>query len=149
LDGVSIMLVPMPPGYDYPHRFGVTIVGNMKSLIESVSARVEVSTIAAALPLYQGLAGVDEAPIREFPGLKVAVAGPFLLIEGDAEVLEKLRRAATLYVNNLDAAVELFVDGGGEVIEGPTEAAGGTRVIVQDADGNVFECFRRGSGSGS
>jgi predicted enzyme related to lactoylglutathione lyase len=115
----------------------------MNNLIDSISARIEVSSISEALPLYQALAGVDEAPILEFPGLRLAVVGPFLVIEGDAETLKKLHREATLHVNDLDAAVNSFVKEGGSVIDGPTEAAGGLRTIVADRDGNVFECFYR------
>ena len=115
----------------------------MNNLIDSISPRIEVSSITDALSLYQGLAGVDEAPVLEFPGLRLAVVGPFLLIEGDAQTLEKMRREATLHVNDLEAAVGHFVKQGGSVIDGPTEAAGGVRTIVQDRDGNVFECFHR------
>ncbi|MDX2851156.1 VOC family protein [Actinacidiphila glaucinigra] len=115
----------------------------MNNLIDSISPRIEVSSITDALSLYQGLAGVDEAPVLEFPGLRLAVVGPFLLIEGDAQTLEKMRREATLHVNDLEAAVGHFVKEGGSVIDGPTEAAGGVRTIVQDRDGNVFECFHR------
>ncbi|MER5794844.1 VOC family protein [Streptomyces sp. NPDC001980] len=69
------------------------------------------------------------------------MVGPFLLMEGDA----KLRRAATLHVNDLDAAVGAFVGAGGEVVDGPARSGGGTRTIVRDRDGNVFECFRSDS----
>lgn len=115
----------------------------MNNLIDSISARIEVSRISEALPLYRALTGVEEAPILEFPGLRLAVIGPFLLVEGDKETLEKLHREATLHVNDLDAAVNSFLKEGGSILDGPTEAAGGVRTIVQDRDGNVFECFHR------
>jgi predicted enzyme related to lactoylglutathione lyase len=115
----------------------------MSTLIDSVSARVEVASITESLPLYQKLAGVDDARIVDFPGLRLAVAGPFLLFEGDPAVLEKVRRAATLHVNDMDGAVEAFVTTGGAVIVGPTASAGGFRTIVEDRDGNTFECFHR------
>ncbi|WP_217554611.1 VOC family protein [Streptomyces sp. GbtcB6] len=117
----------------------------MRNLIDSVSARVEVSEMATALPLYKALSGVDEPAVLEFPAVKVAVVGPFLLMEGDAAVLERLRRAATLHVNDLDAAVGAFVGADGEVLDGPAASGGGTRTIVRDRDGNVFECFQKDS----
>ncbi|MFE2043819.1 VOC family protein [Streptomyces sp. NPDC059477] len=116
----------------------------MSNLIESISARVEVTDIKNALPLYQRITGVTDAPVLDFPGLRPAVVGPILLIEGDTETLEKFHREATLHVNDLTAAVDAFVAEGGAVIDGPVDAAGGRRTIVRDRDGNVFECFQAG-----
>lgn len=115
----------------------------MNTIIESISARIEVSSIADSLPLYQQLTGVDDAQVLEFPGLRLAVLGAILLLEGDAETLVKLRRSATLHVNDVDDAIEAFVKDGGAVIDGPAAAPGGSRTIVRDHDGNVFECFYR------
>ncbi|MEV7284719.1 VOC family protein [Streptomyces sp. NPDC093252] len=117
----------------------------MSNFIESISARIEVDDIKHALPLYQRLTGVAEAPVLDFPGLRLAVVGPFLLIEGDdPETLRTFHREATLHVNDLTGAVESFVAEGGEVLDGPVDAAGGRRTIVRDRDGNVFECFQPG-----
>ncbi|MFJ6570589.1 VOC family protein [Streptomyces sp. NPDC091292] len=114
----------------------------MNNLIESISARIEVSSIKDALPLYTGLTGVGDASVLEFPGLRLAVVGPFLLIEGDDETLERFRREATLHVNDLSAAVDVFLREGGSVIDGPVATGGGMRTIVRDPDGNIFECFQ-------
>lgn len=117
----------------------------MSSLIDSVSVRVEVTGLEEALPLYQTLTGVQEPRVREFPEFKVAAVGPFLLLEGDPEALEKHRRTATLRVGSLHAAVSAFVDSGGRVIDGPVTTPAGTRTIVQDRDGNAFECLEPGA----
>jgi predicted enzyme related to lactoylglutathione lyase len=115
----------------------------MNEIVDSVSARIEVADIKEALPLYRSLTGVDDAPVLEFPGLTIAVVGPFLLIQGAAEPLAEFRRDATLHVNDLTAAVEAFLAEGGTVVEPAVRAGGGTRAIVRDRDGNVFECFQR------
>ena len=113
----------------------------MTSLIDSVSVRIEVDDIDAALPTYQALAGTDRIGRYEFPEFTLAVVGPFMLLRGEREVLERFRRAATLHVPDLDATVDAFTGHGGAVIDGPVAAAGGARTIVRDRDGNVFECF--------
>jgi hypothetical protein len=117
----------------------------MTSVISSVAFRIEVADITAALPCYQELAGEQDVNRYDFPEFALASVGPFLLLQGDPETLAKFRRDGTLTVTDLEAAVAAFVNNGGSVVDGPTAAAGGTRTIVQDRDGNVFECFRPGA----
>ncbi|MEW2503742.1 VOC family protein [Amycolatopsis sp. CA-161197] len=117
----------------------------MSEIIDSVSTRIEVKNIGEALPTYQCLAG--DSPVRElsFPEFRLAVVGPFMLFEGDPEVLAAHRRNATLRVHDLDAAIAAFTSRGGELVSPVAPAAGGRRVHLKDRDGNLFECFEPGA----
>jgi len=117
----------------------------MTRLITEVLTRIEVASLADSLPAYQELAGSDDVHHFEFPEFRIAIAGPFMLMEGPTDTLANYRRSATLIVNDVKAAVDAFVSWGGEVLDGPATSAGGTRFIVKDRDGNAFECFQRAS----
>jgi len=114
----------------------------MTSLINQVLTRIEVASLADSLPAYQKLTGSDDIQQHEFPEFRIAIVGPFMLLEGPAETLANFRRSATVIVNDVTAATDIFLSEGGEVLDGPTPSAGGSRVIVKDRDGNAFECFQ-------
>jgi len=118
----------------------------MNKIISEVSTRIEVTSLADALPTYRTLAGTDDVHRFQFPEFALAVVGPFMLLEGDRETLAKYRRSATLIVTDMAAAVDAFTSRGGAVIDGPGQAGAGVRAIVEDRDGNVFECFQRSIG---
>jgi len=101
-------------------------------------ARVEVDDIDAALPLYEALAG-SPATRFGFGEVRLAWAGPFLLLEGAPDALARVRRAATLLTDDVVACRDLVLDAGGEILEGPDPAPNGPRMIARHADGAVFE----------
>jgi len=105
-----------------------------------------VSRIGDALPTYQTLTGSNDARFLEFPDFRIAIVGPFMLMEGPAEVLANYRRSATVIVNDVAAATDAFVNKGGEVVDGPVDSGGGSRVIVKDRDGNAFELYQPAPG---
>ncbi|MFJ2755158.1 VOC family protein [Nocardioides sp. NPDC087217] len=113
----------------------------MTKIIDTVMSRVEVTDLDAALSTYRMLAGTDEVRRLEFPQFRMAIVGTFMLIEGTPEQLAPFRRAATLMASDHDAAVAAFTTAGGQVLEGATASAGGTRTIVADRDGNPFEVY--------
>jgi len=55
----------------------------MNKIISEVSARIEVTSLADALPTYRTLAGTDDVHRLQFPEFALAVVGPFMLLEGD------------------------------------------------------------------
>ncbi|WGL51417.1 VOC family protein [Nocardioides sp. BP30] len=116
----------------------------MTPILSSVQTRIDVSSIEDALPIYQALAGTDDVRRLQFPQFDLAIVGPFMLLQGEAETLREYHREATLVVADLSAAVDAFVRAGGSVLDGPVDSAGGSRVIVADPDGNVFECYQPG-----
>jgi hypothetical protein len=126
----------------WQRRIGAVSVDSMTKLLTEVSTRIEVASLEDALPTYRKLAGSDDVRRLEFPEFDLAIVGPFLLLEGEPETLAKFHRSATLIVTDLAAAVEAFTEVGGSVLDGPTASGGGTRTIVKDRDGNVFECYR-------
>jgi predicted enzyme related to lactoylglutathione lyase len=103
-----------------------------------VVARVEVEDIDAALPLYEALAGTPGRRFR-FGELSLAWVGSFLLLEGSAADLARVRRTATLLTDDLEECRRLVREAGGEVLEGPDPAPNGPRIIARHADGAVFE----------
>jgi hypothetical protein len=48
----------------------------MNKIISEVSTRIEVTSLADALPTYQTLAGTDDVHRFQFPEFAVAVVGP-------------------------------------------------------------------------
>jgi predicted enzyme related to lactoylglutathione lyase len=114
----------------------------MTTILSAVLTRVEVADLDAALPAYRALlASTEEIRRLDFPEFRMAIVGPFMLLEGTKEQLAPFRRTATLLVADHDAAVEAFVDAGGHVVDGPVGSAGGLRTIVEDKDGTVFEIY--------
>ncbi|WP_020074710.1 hypothetical protein [Cryocola sp. 340MFSha3.1] len=113
----------------------------MTAIIDTVMTRIEVTDLDAALPAYETLAGPGDVRRLEFPQFRMAIVGPFMLIEGTPEQLAPYRRAATIMAADHEAAVAAFTGAGGRVLDGPTPSAGGMRTIVGDRDGNPFEVF--------
>jgi hypothetical protein len=85
--------------------------------IRGVLARVFVSDLDAVLPLYSELAGTTEVRRFGFRDVELAQVGPFLLLAGNT---------------------------GAEVVEGPSAAPNGARLIARHPDGSVFEYIESG-----
>lgn len=107
--------------------------------IERVLARVPVTDLEAALPLYQRLAGTDEVQRFTWRAISLARVGPFLLLAGPPAELAAVHRVASLVVDDVPQAAAAVLDAGGELLEGPAAGPNGTRAIARHPDGAVFE----------
>jgi predicted enzyme related to lactoylglutathione lyase len=107
------------------------------SNIIGVLARVFVDDLDAALPVYRALADDAEPQIFTFRDVRLARVGRFLLLGGDTDAYRD--RVATLIVRSLDPVLATFETYGGEVLEGPSAAPNGRRLIARHPDGSVFE----------
>lgn len=105
--------------------------------INGVLARVFVPDLDAAIPLYQALAQVPVINRFRFRDVALAGVGPFLLLAGNTAGYRD--RVATILVSELSPVVAAVQDAGGQVIEGPTAAPNGDRMIARHPDGSVFE----------
>ncbi|MEW2548271.1 VOC family protein [Streptomyces sp. NPDC047002] len=111
--------------------------------ITGVLARVVVDDLDSALVLYRALAGGEE-PVRfRFRTVELARVGPFLLLSGDTAAYGD--RVATLLVRELEPVVREVLRTGGEIVEGPSPAPNGRRLIARHADGAVFEYIEDGA----
>jgi predicted enzyme related to lactoylglutathione lyase len=108
------------------------------TIVTAVLARVVVEDLDAALPLYERLSGATPRRFN-FRDVELAWVGSFLLLKGDPQAIAKYQRVATLIVSDLRAATDAVAALGGDVIEGPSEAPNGQRMIAQHPDGAVFE----------
>jgi predicted enzyme related to lactoylglutathione lyase len=113
-------------------------------IVDLVLARVFVDDIDRALPLYEALSGTDQVRRFRFRDVELAWVGSFLLLSGPAESLDSYQRVATLIVNDIGAAAAAVESRGGEILEGPTEAPNGPRMIARHGDGAVFEYIELG-----
>ncbi|MBO0802152.1 MAG: VOC family protein [Nocardiopsaceae bacterium] len=109
--------------------------------ISKVLARVFVSDLDAAVPLYEELAQA-RAERFGFRGVELARVGPFLLLAGDTAAYRD--RVATVQVASLAPVLAALESAGGEVIEGPAPAPNGARLIARHPDGAVFEYIETG-----
>lgn len=114
-------------------------------IVEAVLARVFVSDIDQALPLYAALSGATEVRRFGFRDVELAWVGSFLLLSGPPEALAQYERVATLLVNDIDAAAAAVQAHGGTVLEGPDDAPNGPRMIARHGDGAVFEYIQPSS----
>ena len=105
--------------------------------ILGVLARVFVDDIDDALPVYRALADDAEPHHFSFRDVRLARIGPFLLLSGDTANYRD--RAATILVHSLDPVLSVLDAHGGEIIDGPSTAPNGRRLIARHQDGAVFE----------
>ncbi len=111
--------------------------------ISKVLARVFVSDLDVAVPLYEELAQA-RAERFGFRGVELARVGPFLLLAGNTAAYRD--RTATIQVASLAPVLAAALESaGGEVIEGPTPALNGARLIARHPDGAVFEYIETGA----
>ena len=109
--------------------------------ITKVLARVFVSDLDAAIPLYEELAHA-RAEKFGFRDVELARVGPFLLLAGETAAYRD--RTATIQVASLALVLAALASAGGEVIEGPAPAPNGARLIARHPDGAVFEYIETG-----
>ena len=107
------------------------------SNVRAVLARVVVPDLDAALPLYQELAGATEIRRFDFRDVQLAQIGPFLLLAGNTAPYQD--RTATLLVESLAPVLAALTAGGADIVEGPSPAPNGARLIARHPDGAVFE----------
>jgi predicted enzyme related to lactoylglutathione lyase len=109
--------------------------------INGVLARVFVSDLDAAIPLYQQLAGVAEVNRFTFRDVQLASVGPFLLLAGNTAAYRD--RVATILVSRLPPIIDAIESAGGQIVEGPSPAPNGARLIARHPDGSIFEYIER------
>ncbi len=113
------------------------------SNIIGVLARVFVDDLDVALVLYRSLADEQE-PVRfRFGDVELARVGPFLLLSGDTAAYRN--RVATLVVRDLEPVMSDVERTGGKILEGPSPAPNGRRLIARHPDGAVFEYIEDGA----
>ena len=110
--------------------------------INGVLARVFVADLDAAIPLYQALAQVSNVTRFSFRDVELAQAGPFLLLAGNTGGYRD--RTATILVEQLPPVIAALEGAGGQIIEGPSPALNGDRLIARHPDGSVFEYIETG-----
>jgi hypothetical protein len=110
--------------------------------INGVLARVFVSGLDAAIPLYQELADVAEVSRFTFRDVQLAQVGPFLLLAGNTAAYRD--RVATILVEELGPVITAIQNAGGQIVEGPSAAPNGARLIARHPDGSVFEYIENG-----
>ncbi|MEV6634872.1 hypothetical protein AB0M54_29400 [Actinoplanes sp. NPDC051470] len=113
------------------------------SNITAVLARVVVPDLDAAIPLYQALSGAPEVQRFAFAGVELASVGPFLLLSGP-HAARYNNRVATLLVNDLGPVIRDITEAGGDILDGPSPAPNGARLIARNPDGAVFEYIETG-----
>jgi predicted enzyme related to lactoylglutathione lyase len=109
--------------------------------ISKVLARVFVSDLAIAIPLYEELAQT-RAERFSFRDVELARVGPFLLLAGNTASYRD--RTATVQVSSLTPVLAALDAAGGEVVEGPSPAPNGARLIARHPDGAIFEYIETG-----
>jgi hypothetical protein len=112
--------------------------------IDGVLARVFVPDLDAAIPLYQELAEVTKISRLVFRDVELARIGPFLLLAGNTAAYQD--RVATILVRRLPPVIAAVTNAGGRVIEGPSPAPNGDRLIARHPDGSVFEYIEAAGG---
>jgi hypothetical protein len=112
------------------------------SNISGVVARVFVDDLDAAIPLYQRPAGTTTVNRFGFRAVQLAQVGPFLLLSGDTAGYRN--RVATILVRQLPPVVAAIEAAAGQVLEGPSPAPNGDRLIARHPDGSVFEYIETG-----
>ncbi|BDD82396.1 hypothetical protein TPB0596_21590 [Tsukamurella pulmonis] len=109
--------------------------------ITRVLTRVFVDDLDRALPLYEELAR-ETAHRFDFRDVRLARVGPFLLLAGDTDAYRD--RTATVEVSDLTPVLRALADAGAEIVEGPSPAPNGDRLIARHPDGAVFEYIEAG-----
>mgnify|MGYP001292097952 CR=1 FL=1 len=109
--------------------------------ISKVLARVFVPDLDTAIPLYEELAQA-RAEKFGFRDVGLARVGPFLLLAGNTAPYRD--RTATIQVASLAPVLAALKSAGGEIVEGPSPAPNGARLIARHPDGAVFEYIETG-----
>jgi predicted enzyme related to lactoylglutathione lyase len=113
--------------------------------ISGVLARVFVPDLDAAIPLYAELADATDVSRFTFRDVQLARVGPFLLLAGNTAAYRD--RVATIMVGRLPPVIAAIQSAGGQIVEGPSAAPNGARLIARHPDGSVFEYIEAAGGS--
>lgn len=98
--------------------------------------------LGPAISTYEALQGVETDAVFPYPdaGLRLAMVGGFLLIEGDDERLAPFRATTgTLLVSDLEPYLDRLAEAGATVVHPPVEVPTGTGFTARHADGTVVE----------
>ncbi|GAA2511254.1 VOC family protein [Streptomyces gobitricini] len=107
--------------------------------ILGTTLRVCVDDLETSVVFYERLTG-SRALRFERGGVSVAAIGCFLLMSGPEAELEILRKvAATIAVEDVDAAHTTLSEAGARVLAGPVPTPAGRNLIAVHPDGSVFE----------
>ena len=105
--------------------------------ISGVLARVYVDDLEQALVFYGRLSDEQESVRFAFRDVQLARVGPFLLISGNTDSYRD--RTATLLLEDLTPVLDALLMADGQIVEGPTPAPNGRRLIARHPDGSIFE----------
>ncbi|MFD3941922.1 VOC family protein [Streptomyces sp. NPDC058579] len=112
-------------------------------VILGTTLRICVDDLEPAVEFYERLTGA-QAQRFERGGVSVAAAGCFLLMSGPEAELEVLRKvAATISVQDVDAAFTALTEAGAKILAGPVPTPVGRNLIAVHPDGSVFEYVDR------
>ncbi|MEU8521802.1 VOC family protein [Streptomyces sp. NBC_01216] len=113
--------------------------------ILGTTLRICVDDLDTSVAFYERLTG-GTAQRFERGGVSVAAVGCFLLMSGPEAELEILRKvAATISVEDVDAAFTSLTGAGAKVVAGPVPTPVGRNLIAIHPDGTVFEYVDRRS----
>ncbi|MFD7323017.1 VOC family protein [Streptomyces sp. NPDC059875] len=111
--------------------------------ILGTTLRVCVDDLDSAVDFYERLTGASALRF-ERGGVSVAAIGCFLLMSGPESELEVLRKvAATISVEDVDAAFTRLTEAGAKIVAGPVPTPVGRNLIAVHPDGSVFEYVDR------
>ncbi|MEV3988125.1 VOC family protein [Streptomyces sp. NPDC049837] len=111
--------------------------------ILGTTLRVCVHDLESSVAFYERLTG-SRAQRFERGGVSVAAVGCFLLMSGPEAELEVLRKvAATIAVEDVDAAHATLTEVGAKIVAGPVPTPVGRNLIAVHPDGSVFEYVDR------
>ncbi|WP_329113953.1 VOC family protein [Streptomyces sp. NBC_01353] len=111
--------------------------------ILGTTLRVCVDDLEPAVEFYERLTGASALRF-ERGGVSVAAIGCFLLMSGPEAELEVLRKvAATVSVQDVDAAFTSLTEAGAKILAGPVPTPVGRNLIAVHPDGSVFEYVDR------
>ncbi|MFB7368715.1 VOC family protein [Streptomyces sp. NPDC056222] len=111
--------------------------------ILGTTLRVCVDDLEPAVEFYERLTGASALRFDR-GGVSVAAIGCFLLMSGPESELEVLRKvAATISVQDVDAAFTSLTEAGAKILAGPVPTPVGRNLIAVHPDGSVFEYVDR------
>ena len=110
--------------------------------INSVLARVFVSSLDAAIPLYQELADVADVTTSLSTTCSSVRSARSCCLPGTLPPTRD--RVATILLDRLGSIITAIENEGGQIVEGPSTAPNGARLIARHPDGSVFEYIENG-----
>lgn len=103
-------------------------------------ARLFVTDLEQALPVYEKLVGTAADLRFRFEQADIAAVGDFLVIAGPHDAVSAYRDTiGPVIVDDLDAARQFVTDIGGEITRGPIVSATGRVVYARHPDGTNVE----------